>query len=264
MQVALFVEGSSSPPPPRALPALERIWNRHLCATSGIQGFSLVVPISKKHLVAMDPENPKMSGASEPLDLLLSRYIAREAIEAAVVAWDLVPAWNPTEAMCRWDETVSFYCSLAATDELPHAWVAYARDRCADLRARRAPGSRSRVPPLVPGACLALCMEPMFEDLLVSDENAVKRALGVSGSPRGWPPWQPSPTPDRKLLTPAIAALPARSAVRRRVRGDFRTRKDDWGEYILRQLLSDDDARATVVDHPVVTRLGELLRARET
>lgn len=91
LRVALFVEGSASPPPPRGLPALARIWGEHLCGLAGVPGFSTVVPISKKHLVAMDPSNPKMSGAAEPLDQLIARRIRSDHIEAAVVAWGSRP-----------------------------------------------------------------------------------------------------------------------------------------------------------------------------
>ncbi len=259
MDVALFVEGSSSPPPPRGLRALDRIWTDHLCGLLGVASFSIVVPISKKHLVAMDPENPKMSGASEPLDQLIARRIRADGFEAALVAWGLVPAWNPADRGCRWDETVRFYEMLATSVDLPELWVAYARARYAELRSRSTPGARSGPPTLQPGACIALCMDPMFEDLLVASEAAVKRALEVSGRPAGWPRWNRSPNPDRDILAPAIAALPYRSSVRRRVRGDFRTKKDDWGEYLLRKLLDDDAVRSALASHPVVLRLGEVL-----
>jgi hypothetical protein len=56
LKVALFVEGSVSPPPVRGTrSSLERIWSERLPQALGLRAFSAVVPISKKHLVAMDP-----------------------------------------------------------------------------------------------------------------------------------------------------------------------------------------------------------------
>jgi len=115
---------------------------------------------------------------------------------------------------------------------------------------------------------VAVCMEPMFEGLLVQDEQAVRRALGLEGerSPRGWPGtgWgNPGERrPDRTLLVPAIASLKRlrpRPDVTRRIPGDFRTNKDGWGEYLVRQLLGDTRARPAVLGHPICQRFGEWL-----
>jgi hypothetical protein len=261
LRVALFVEGSASPPPPRGLPALARIWAEHLCGLAGVAGFSVVVPISKKHIVAMDPSNPKMSGAAEPLDQLIARRIRSDGFDAAVVAWDLVPAWSPSEAGCRWTETLDFYGLLAQSGDLPSAWVSYAEARFNELGGRQEPGARSSMPTLERGACVALCMDPMFEHLLVGNERAVKRALGITGRLDGWPRWSNSANPDKRLLAPAIAALPRRSPVRRRIRGDFRTHKDEWGEYLLRQMLADDDLARALSNHPWPARLREIMQS---
>ena len=111
-------------------------------------------------------------------------------------------------------------------------------------------------------------MEPMFEALLVGDEQAVRRALGIEGaqSPRGWPAtgWGVPPVqrPDATLLVPAIASLKRarpKPEVTKRIVGDFRTNKDGWGEYLLRQLLGDDQARPVVLGHPIYRRLDEWL-----
>ena len=207
----------------------------------------------------MDPSNPKMSGAAEPLDQLIARHIRSNGIDAAVVAWDLVPAWSPSAATCRWEETLDFYRMLAQSADLPSSWVERAQARLDDLASRPKPGDRAGMPRVEAGACMALCMAPMFEHLLVGDERAVKRALGVSNRLDGWPGWTTSPNPDKRILAPAIAALPGRSLVRRRIRGDFRTHKDEWGEYILRQLLTDDAARPALSKHPLAVRLGEIM-----
>lgn len=47
LRVALFVEGSESPPLPRGVRSLESIWNEHLPGALGLEAFSSVVPIPR-------------------------------------------------------------------------------------------------------------------------------------------------------------------------------------------------------------------------
>jgi hypothetical protein len=210
----------------------------------------------------MDPANPTMSGAAEPLDQLIERMRTQLGFDAAVVAWDLTPAWNPAARGCRWQETLDFYRFLAASDDLPNAWTDHARRRFDELSVRPVPGARGALPRVDEGACLALCMEPMFEDILAQSESGLRRALGVSGRPpAGWPRWRTSQSPDRDLIAPAISCLARRSPIRRRVRGDFRTKKDEWGEYLLRQLIDEPECRTALAEHPVPTRLRDLMAA---
>src|SRR5437588_10932540 len=105
LRVALFVEGSVVRPARGSAP-LEAIWRDCLGRALSLRRLDPVVAINKKHLVAMDPGKPRMSGGGEALDQLMVRMMNREPFDAAVVAWDLVPAWNPEGAFCRWDETV--------------------------------------------------------------------------------------------------------------------------------------------------------------
>lgn len=213
----------------------------------------------------MDPKNPPMSGAGERLDQLMVRVLARHPFDVAVVAWDLVPAWNPRESFCRWIETVDLYRFLSASPDLPEIWSEKARQRLRDLSERAAPSARQRIPRLEPGMVLPVCMEPLFEGLLVQDERAVKRALGVKKEPKGWPRngWSDANErhPDLKVLAPAITALrrvhPA-PEVFRKIRGDMRTHKNEWGEFLLRELLADDQARPLLLSHPISKRLAEL------
>ena len=109
MRTVLFVEGGSAPALPRRQSALTEIWGQ-IAEVLGFEGFCRVVPISKKHLVAMDPRNPPMSGAGEGLDKLMARMLnTGPAFDAAVVAWDLVPEWNADGDFCRWRETLNLY-----------------------------------------------------------------------------------------------------------------------------------------------------------
>lgn len=267
LRVALFVEGSEGPPAARKPSALQRIWNDDLARSVDIPAFDVVVPISKKHLVAMDPDNPPMSGAGESLDQLMVRMMRREPFDAAVVAWDLVPAWNPTGSQCRWRETLDFYRLLSVSECLPALWKQRAGKRWRELDGRASPGERERPPRLVRGMALALCMEPMFEGLLVQDEAALKRALGVQGKPlTRWPPakrWKNRGRhdPDRKLIGPAVSAarnVKPQPRKLRPVRGSWLTNKDGWGEFLLRELLADEQARPTVLAHPLCRRLAEV------
>jgi hypothetical protein len=112
---------------------------------------------------------------------------------------------------------------------------------------------------------LPVCMEPMFETLLVQDEGALRRALSLQGRIPGWPAqgWGDPAVrkPDREVLGPAILAVSRmrpKPAVLRTVRGDMKTNKDGWGEFLLRRLLADDLARPALLSQPLPKRLAEL------
>lgn len=215
----------------------------------------------------MDPANPPMSGAGERLDQLMARVLARDPFDVAVIAWDLVPAWNPQEEYCRWVETCDLYRFLAESDCLPDLWRELARRRFEDLSQRPAPSARQRLPPLERGMVLPVCMEPVFEGMLTQDEQTVRRVLGIEGrSVRGWPRhgWgdPQERRPDLNVLAPAIRALRAlqpRPSLFRQIRGDMRTHKAELGEWLTRKLLEDDQGRSLLLEHPVARRLRELL-----
>ncbi len=264
LRVALFVEGGENTLPVRSSrSSLEKIWNDALPAALGLREFSVVIPISKKHLVALDPSNPPMSGAGERLDQLMGRILVRTPFDAAVVAWDLVPAWNPEERYCRWEETLNLYRFLSQRDGLSAPWRAQADRRLRDLENRSAPSARGQPPQLNRHSVLGLCMDPMFEGLLVQDEAAAKRALGLKGSIPAWPSsgWaQPQERrPDTNILAPAVlAAQSVKSKTIVGVRGSWRTNKDGFGEFLLRQLLADEGARPKLLAHSLCRRLAEI------
>ena len=265
-RVALFVEGSiEGRAANRRDDPLIAIWNNLLCEAVGIPHFEVVLPMSKKHLVAMDPNNPKMSGAGEPFDEYLARQLKTHQFDAAVVAWDLVPRWNPNDACCRRQETLDFYdfVGKSKSEALPEMWMIQARKRHAALLK-----SRSAKPPqLKRGMLLALCMEPMFEVVLTHDEAALRRAFGCSETPQGWPRhgWGDphERKPDRTVLLPAIDAIQAvrpKLKCTSQVRGDFTTNKNGWGEFLLRKLLGDARAKSQILATPFVSRLGHIRR----
>lgn len=267
LRVALFVEAGHAQPPPRGDAPLFQIWGVLLREALRLPEFVLIEPISKKHLVAMDPSNPSMSGSAEALDKLITRKLGHPpTFDAALIAWDLVPAWNPEAATCRWRETLDLYQGLAQSDALPQLWRDRALERHTELSGRPTPSARVRPPTLQPGVVLPLCMTPMFEGMLVGHEAGARRAFGVEGEHvKGWPAGWGDPTlrhPDRDTLAPAVRALRGHQPqpdVTRKIRGDLRTHKDDWGAWLLRGLLQDPIARPTVEQHPICQRLRELV-----
>lgn len=260
LRVALFVEGSSDVGVRRTVSWLSEIWSGHLASLTGHPAFELVVPISKKDLVAMDDAAPRPTG-TEPLDMKMRRYGAGSVFHSAIVAWDLHPEWNELGTFCRWDETVRLCDLLARSRALPEHWRSQAAARAADYNQRGTPSERRSLPRLVDGVILPLCMEPEFEALLTSREVATLRALGFSSRPSGWPSgWGPGATrrPAEEVLRVAVECVPRASPARRRVRGSWRGNKNEWGEYILRQLLADADGREAIRRHPMVERLADM------
>ncbi len=268
LRIALFVEGATTPPSVRGVSPFAQIWNEHLCGILGIRAFDEIVPISKKHLVAMDPALPKMSGAGEPLDELIARKLKTIQFDAVVVAWDLVPAWNPDDEFCRWQETLDLYRFLAESPsvDLPNIWKQQAAERLAELRSRTTPGDRIRRPQLKLGSVLALCMEPMFETILVGNEQAARNAFELKETPKDWPTaaWKlPNERkPDAKILIPTINAVrnvrPKLKCVKQ-VPGDFRSNKDGWGEYLLKRLLANPKTRSQILKTNLIERLREIV-----
>lgn len=260
LRIALLVEGSSDTGIRRASTWLEEIWNGHLVPAVGRQPFEVVAPISKKDLVAMDPSIVRSTG-SEPLDMKLVRLGAGEKFDAAVVAWDLQPAWNDLGAFCRWAECVRLYELLSQSNVLPEPWRMQAAQRLSDYGQRAVPNARPTPPQLRPGTVMPLCMDPEFESLLTANEAATRRALGLASTPSDWPGgWGPGGTrrPAEDVLRVAIECVPGNSPIRRRIRGGWRQQKSAWGEYLLRQLLAEDVGRQSVVSHPISVRLSEL------
>lgn len=265
LRVALFVEGSEN----RAIrrgPLLAEMW-KQLAVGLGIAGFSRVEPISKKHLVAMDPEQPPMSGAGEALDQLMVRCLERETFDAAVVAWDLVPPRDKDAGFCRWRETLDLYRFVGTSSILPEPWRAAAARRHVEMTSRMVPSHRRKPHRVAYNEIVAVCMDPMFEALLLQKEQHVLRALAIDRRPPGWPSqgWGSTTTRqlDDALLTPMIDALRAGPSkqwprVARTIRADARN-KDPWLEYLLRRLLEDPEARALVLAHPICRRLMECL-----
>lgn len=262
MKICLLVEGSFAAPRPRQEDPLSALWKTLVPQALNLKvAIDELVPISKKNLLAMDDTLPR-SGRAIPLDELILQRIKLTNIDAAIVVWDLIPQWADSPA-CRWQETLDLYRLLGMRSVLPNEWRDAAGARHLDLLARDAPSQRVAPPTLQNGSVVAICIDPMFETILVQDESAVRRALEVAGkNVPGWPTWaRNSRRPDRELLAPAVARSRrvSTAAVFRRLGSDFKVAKQEWATYLYRKLCEDQNARNVLVSHSVSARLQELL-----
>lgn len=261
-RIVLFAEGSLGQRTRRGDPFVN-LWRDLMVRELGLLPIARVIPISKRALVAMDPSLPPMAGAAVGLDELILREIEGGGIDVAVVAWDLLPPWDPNADTCRWDECVSLYRHLSRSEVLPRRWCRNAATRYAELRARPIPSARPKVPRPKSGSVLTVCMEPMFEAVLIACEDGVRRALGVRGRRvPGWPQWSNRGTVDRFVIQPSVNAARAirpKPTVFRRIPGDFITAKHEWAEYLLRKLLADEGCRERVLQSSICRRLMEVV-----
>lgn len=269
MRVALFVEGSLGIPNRTLTPPHRALWCETIAPLLGLPPPDDVIPISKAHLALLrrnDPaphaKQPAISGSGEALDQLMARWLRLHPFDVAIVAWDLVPRLNHLSETCRWHETLELYRLLAAS-KLPEPWTQRARLRFDELSQRPQPGARRRLPAIVPGAVLPVCMEPMFEGIF-ADEKALRVALKMTGvTSRLWPSKADPRRPDHALVGPAIAAAQAAN-IKLPVRGGFQQAKDEWGAFLFRAMLADPEHGPRFAEHALLRRLREVLRAPTT
>lgn len=264
MRVALFVEGTDQSGTSYAKDdPLAVLWNDVVCELAGVPAFDHVIGMSKRHLVAMNPANKGLSGVGESFDQLLVRKLTELRFDAAVVAWDLHPRWNPTAAYCRWEETLDLYRGVAASRVLSENWTALAQARLDDLEARAVPSARASRTPLIPGAIQALCMDRMFESLVIdTGASALRRALEVDGEqvPK-WPNLGRSGRQHDELLGMAIEAARALRPKRKtahKIRQGFLIEKHGWASLVLRNMLEVPEDAAALRVHPIAVRLAEI------
>ncbi len=234
-RVVLFAEGSLGEKRRASGDWFPELWLEVIPRVLGVTRVERVVPINKKHLVALDPAIKKLrsktSGTSVGIDELIAAELERSPFDAAVVAWDLQPPWDPEATPCRWHETLWLYEALSNNAKLPQRWKEWATERLAELQGRHAPSARTRVPVLETGAVLAICMDPMFEGLM-RHEDGVRQALGVTGRQvKGWPSgWTDTKNPKRVLQRAIGAARNLRPMpdIVKKVRGDMETAAHEW------------------------------------
>jgi hypothetical protein len=262
----MFVEGTRQPPGSRRRDPLTSIWQDILPAAVSLVPVDRVVPISKRDIAAMNPALPR-SGSAIPLDEIMALELSRNRFDVAVIAWDLVPAWDPSVSPCRYGECKEMYRWLSSSRALPELWRARAQARWSELESRSSPDARRGVQGLRNGEVMTVCMTPTFEDLLLVCERAIRRALQVEGIALAeWPPWNRSTnSPETRVLQRTILAMRGvrpRIQIGRQIYGDMRTAKNEWGEHFLRHILNDQNCIAAFRDHPLVGRLAELLAER--
>lgn len=262
-KIALFVEGSL---PPRHTPGkapLELIWLRHLVNHLHLLPIDRLIPISKKAITLLDPTLGTISGVGAiPLDVRLATEYKRRPFDAAVVAWDLHPPWDTTARPCRRQEVIGLYAGLAESDALPPEWKRWSDARCRDIN----DSATGKFPPLrlEQYAVIPVCMEPMFESILIQCEKTILASLGLSRTGgTEWPRWKTDHPNPSDLIAQALgvaARVRPKPAVFRQIRGDFHTAKNEWGEYFIRAILADDKCKQVISQHPLPHRLSRILR----
>ena len=268
MKVALFVEGSQSPPGPRQKDALTRIWCEHLPALAGCEPFAQVHPISKQAIALLDPKKTRPSGSGESIDQHIARMLDKgKGFDAAVVAWDVEPplVTNPPlpKQRCIRHESKWFREQLGTTqnrgrERWPNEWRASNANR---LREIQEPGAPQR--PVAPHGIRFVCMNPEFELLLLVERQTRLASGDERKRLEGWPgDWKPTPARRGKvILHEAIEAVRmVRPSKFPSIPGTIvRTAPNEWSEWILRQLIADEAVRETLATDPLVARLRVLM-----
>ena len=266
-KIIVFVEGSRQFFGDQQTDPLDTIWRTHMTSLCKLLRIERIVPISKKNITVMAPGLSISGVGAIPLDLMINREIQTQAFDVAVVIWDLLPPWNRESRTCRWNETVDLFRRLAERELIREPWLGYAKNRYAELVARKTPGVRKRLPLLQSGSVLAVCMEPAFESLLLSCEQEIRETLGARGRHiPDWPNWNLNHPVPKEILQNAIVAVKraARGSSRspgvfRLIRGTMENEPNAWGELFLRRLLALPKCRARLRAHHISRRLRELL-----
>ena len=136
--------------------------------------------------------------------------------------------------------------------------------RLDDMNNRAANAARAGVQALCTGQVFAVCMEPMFEILISLCEDVAIDIFKLRRRPPGWPTDWPgrSACPDIEIIQKAILAArktSPRPSVFGKIRGDIRNNKHEWGELMLREILTSPKCLARVQSHALSGRLIELL-----
>ena len=202
----------------------------------------------------------RTTSIAEPLDAVLERIRLTHQIDCFIVAWDLVPPWDKSARMCRWDETLTLFEGLSLSDKLDSPFRDFAAARFHEMSHRIRPSARSKVPKPVDGGVLAVCVDPLFESIFM-DERAMKQALGVGGKRiTGWPiGWDRDNVDASEVIGTAVDA--AREAVPsakvfRRIHQGYETLKTEWGIHFIQSGAFD----VSIKRHPLGKRLAEIGR----
>lgn len=256
-RVGLFVEGA---------PAADRIGSARLtalwealalraCALDAVPtGRLFVVGFSKGQLTALSPLCPKLPERSsqENVDVLIERTVRDRRLTHVVVAFDERPPNQYLAPACLRSEVNFLLEALAAQPYLPEPFRRDARALVEAYAASpRSPRGRGHPPRR---RVEVLYMRPEFEALLVSNDAALKKALGIKRRPADWPSLsgqKPKDTLDRVLNTlnaTQFAALVADAGG-----GRMTSNPHGWGRVIVER------APPRMFQHEIATRLNLLL-----
>jgi hypothetical protein len=262
--VGLFAEGSRLTDPKRDW--FDKLWQAladHCEHPVELKVFG----ISKSQIVRLCPERlpvqkgatkliqekgkTQIGGGAEPLDVLVARTVARESLDRVVVAFDSWPAnqlLTDTESRhpCAFRAEIAFLlkCFTKST-VLPHMLRVAAcellerYDTDGDLAPRVAASQPLEI----------ILMEPMFEALLVSDEQTVRKALGFRTVPKDWPKFRTKERAlDKRVLDPAVECKEKRAH-------QYLAAKSWWGY----KIVSAADHGAKLWHHVIARRLCRIL-----
>lgn len=260
MRLAFVVEGSHVYHQRTKVDLLTQLWREELPRVIDCVRPDKIFGINKGSVAAMRLRNTPLrrtTSIAEPLDYVLERHRKTHKIDCFVIVWDLVPPWDREAPTCRWNETLGLYEGLSLSTTLDSSFRNFVAARYDEMTQRARPNTRSMVPQLVPGAVLAVCVEPLFESVFMN-EPAMKRCLGLRGiRAKGWPAgWNRRNTSATKVLEAAVDA--ARDAAPnnpafRRIRQGYETLKTEWGIHFVQSGTFDHELQS----HPLGKRLAE-------
>lgn len=262
--VGLFVEGSRGTDPLRD--DFEGLW-KLLCKHCGYTDLEIeIVGISKGNIIELRDLEPRetatvlvkgatqASGGRESLDAAIQRLHTKTPLDRVIIAFDRWPSNQHIPAAdrdlpCPMRPEVAF-----VLDKLAKSSKLDARFKHAAGKLLERYGSRDSLTPRdgAMGPVEVLFMDPMFEALLVHDEPAVRRALGVTDrAPKNWPSFKTTERAlDKTVLEPAV-----KSAIRGHA--SYSAAKSRWGHAIVKAAATD----ARLWSHPLAQRLCRLLAA---
>lgn len=256
LQVVVFAEGQQGQRARSGHDWFEKLWTEAMVDTLGLRAIQRVEPFHKGNLAAMTDPNPRV----ERLDVIIAKALAAQPFDAAVVVWDLQPAWTQDDGLCMWKEKLKFYGSLSQSRVLPGPWKAHATARFQDLNTRKPSSSRRAPPRLVGGAILAACVEPEFESVLLC-ESGVRQVLGATGkNVRAWPKNWKNVRKPKDFLGRAISAvrgMPKPPKEAWHVSGDMITAHHEWAHHFIAH--GNPALRKFIREHGLGVRLQELL-----
>ena len=263
LRLAFVVEGSHVPQNRTGTDLLEQLWRQEIPRATGCVRPDRVFGIHKGSIAAMRLKKVALrrtTSIAEPLDDILERLRKSHQIDCFVVVWDLVPPWDRAAATCRWNETLGLFEGLSLSKSLDEPFRHYAATRFQEMSNRNSPRNRPRLPTIVRGAILAVCVDPLFESIFMN-ETAMRQSLGIRGTrvdrwPAKWEAWDRNASNVVASAVDAARGAAPNRPVFRGIRQVYDTLKSEWGVHFLQSGYFDTELRR----HPLAKRLAEFRR----